>query len=227
MKISEIANNFQKIERQKEQTKALLTEISENFEFALVAGGAPRNWAYNRPANDIDIYVLRKIPLIKGRYSVKKDSSAQEEIDKNIAKAVLQLSEKYGFSQNRACTTINSNAYGGLILNSLYDFKIGDQDCQFIIVDDNMWWQDIQVKDLESFANRIFATYDFGICKTAMDKDGSIIKHPDFISDFENNTFTCNIKELRRNNTSGMKKLVERFEKMEKYFPNHKMRISC
>ena len=224
MKFSEIANNIQEIERQKDLSKELLLEISEYFDYALVAGGAPRNWTFGKTANDIDIYVLRE-----------RDSFKQKEIDKKIAKSVMALSKKYGFGKNRASMTVNSNVYGGFILNSLYDFKVpgtpsdeGDlikknsQDCQFIIIDDG---GDESVYNNKSFSERIFSTYDFGICMTSVDKDGNIYNSPMFEKDVRNKTFTCNVRELRRNNNSGLQKLVERFEKMENYFPSHSMRI--
>lgn len=220
MKFSDITNNIKKIENQKTHAKKLLEAVSEHFEFALIAGGAPRNWAYNRPANDFDIYVCRKAGLIH---------SEQTKVDKKIAKSIKVLGKQFGFGANRAAqgVVINSNAYAGFILNSLYDFGSRDeesndhQNCQFIVIDD----YDNRVHDEKSLSERIFATYDFGICMTSMDKDGNFYNDQLFESDVANKTFTCNIRELRRNNNSGMKKLVERFHKMEDYFPDHKMRI--
>lgn len=215
MKIAEIANNLQTVEQQKKRAKKLLTEISENFEYALVAGGAPRNWAYNRSANDLDIYVCRK----KGKL--------QKDIDSKIDAGVKKMGDKYGFNSenNKAVDVVNSNAYGGFILNALYDFSIFDdeekQNCQLIIIDDTA----DMVKDLKTFSQRIFMTYDFGICMTSMDKDGNFYNDEMFETDIKNKTFTVNVRELRRNNNAGLQKLVERFEKMEKYFPDHKMRI--
>lgn len=228
MKFSEITNNIKEVEQQKDLSKSLLSEVNEFFDYALVAGGAPRNWTFGRPANDIDIYVLRKV-----------DHNNQKAIDKKVAEGVKTLSAKYGLGENRASRTINSNVYGGFILNSLYDFKAPltisvnedgsvekkDQDCQLIIIDDLHAWDIDCVKNLESFSKRIFSTYDFGICKTSVDKDGNIYNDPMFDSDIKNKTFTCNIREFKRNNTAGLKKLVERFEKMERYFPDHKMRV--
>lgn len=219
MKISEIAHNFQEIEKQKEQAKSILADISKHFKFALIAGGAPRNWSYNRKANDLDFYVCREVVY----------GQEQKSIDNAIAKSVKELSGAFGFGENKAASVVNSNVYGGFILNSLYDFQVATeayedssmQNCQFIIIDDTSG----DVKDLESFSNRIFSTYDFGICMTSMDKDGNFYNDPLFETDRTNKTFTVNIRELRRNNNSGMKKLVERFEKMETYFPDHKMRI--
>lgn len=213
MKLSNISDNLKQVANQKVHAREILAKVSKHFEFALIAGGAPRNWAYNRPANDFDIYVCRK-----------KDYNNQDKIDKDIAKSVKALGDEFGFGENRAACVVNSNAYGGFILHSLYDFKHEqeeNQDCQFIIIDDNAGF----VKDLKSFALQIFSTYDFGICMTSMDKDGAFHNHPMFDEDFKNKTFTVDIQQLRRNNSSGMRKLVERFEKMEKYFPDHKMRI--
>lgn len=227
MKFSEITNNIQSIEKQKDLAKSLLNEVGEYFEFALLAGGAPRNWAFGKPANDLDIYVLRQI-----------NYGQQKAIDKKIAEGVKSLSAKYNLGKNRASQTINSNIYGGFILNSLYDFsipittKIGEdtvvnnQDCQLIIIDDTKCSYDEPVKSSKDFSQRIFSTYDFGICMTSIDKNGDQFNSHIFHSDVNNKTFTCNIKEFRRSNPAGMKKLVERFEKMQSYFPDHKMKIS-
>ena len=82
---------------------------------------------------------------------------------------------------------------------------------------------DDYVYNFQSFSERIFMTYDFGICMTSMDKYRNFYNSELFDKDVENQTFTVNIKQLRRNNDAGMAKLVERAEKMESYFPNHKM----
>lgn len=225
MKISQIANRLQGVEAQKENARNILIDVSKNFEYALIAGGAPRNWAYNRLANDFDIYVCRK---------VSDHMPEQREVDENIQNGIDYLSDIYGsLGDNLANKQISSNPYGGLILSHLYNFQAKSissvgfsekekQNCQLIIIDD----YNEEVVDCESFADRIFKTYDFGICMTSMDKDGNFYNSPIFESDKENKTFTVNIKQLKRNNQAGMEKLVERFNKMEKYFPDHKMRIS-
>lgn len=225
MKLENIAKHLNTIEAQKTETKALLAEVNKYFTYALVAGGAPRNWNFGRAANDIDIYVLRS-----------KSDTNQQEIDKKIAIGVQKLSEMYGFGENKAATTINSNAYGGMILNSLYDFQVemgaADYDkeknlyrknlqkCQFIIIDD-----DGSTHDLESFSRRIFSTYDFGICMTSMDSEGRTYSSPLYNEDIQNKTFTCQVKEFKRNNNAGLQKLVERFCKMQNYFPDFRMKL--
>ena len=216
MKLSNITNNIQNsilIVEQKKCAINLLSEISKHFD--CVAGGAPRNWEFNMPANDLDIYVPRRI------------GGNQKEIDRKIANAVKGMSEKYGFGENKAFGSTVSVTYGGFILHSLYDFSTDispekKQNCQFIIIDGKYG---INMSNSEDFANRIFRTYDFGICKIAMDKDGNIIKNNDFEEDVKNKTFTCNIREFKRNNEAGLNKLVQRFEKMQNYFPDHKMKI--
>jgi len=227
MRLSDITNGLQKeqIEPQKDHAKRILKEVSENFDYALIAGGAPRNWSFNILANDFDIYVSRKICC---------NEEEQKEVDENIQNGIDHLSSIFGsLGENRANKEISSNPYGGLILSHLYDFIAPEfpdcsshsqkkQKCQLIVIDDHS--EDII--DFDSFSKRIFSTFDFGICMTSMDKDGNFYNSPMFNRDKKNKTFTVNISQLKRNNQSGMEKLVERFEKMEQYFPDHKMRIS-
>lgn len=220
-KISNIFNNIKSVDIQKEHAKSILKQFSENFEFVLIAGGAPRNWSFNRIANDLDIYVCRKID---------RNFKSQVENDKLIADGIKNISNIFGtLGENKVKTDQNSNFYGGFILSHLYDFSVpipeekgNKQNCQLIIIDDT----NKSVHDLKSFSEKIFITYDFGICMTSMDKDGNFYNSPLFDTDKKNKTFTVNIKELKRNNSAGMSKLVSRFEKMERYFPDHKMRIS-
>jgi len=228
MKILDVFSKFQKIEEQKKQAKQILEEASQFFDFVLIAGGAPRNWAHQMPANDLDIYVCRKPDC--------------EDIDERTDNGVKSFSMLYPtMGDNRAKTEKSSNEYSHFILNGLYDFSLKssspsssqglniirnrieneEQKCQLIIIDDTS----NLIKDLDSFAKKIFKTFDFGICMTSMDKDGNFYNSPLFETDKKNKTLSINIKELRRNNQAGMLKLVERFEKMEKYFPSHKMRI--
>ncbi len=219
MKFSNIAKTLQVVEQQKEKAKDILFDINLKFQYALVAGGAPRNWSFNRPANDLDIYVLRKKSYLLDE---------QKKIDKEFEKTIKEISQTYSFGPNKAYEK-TSNAYAGFILHGLHDFTTKlengmEQKCQFIIIDDD---REYNISDMKSFSDRIYQTYDFGICMTAMDKYGNFYNSPVFEEDKKNKTFTCNIKEFRRNNNAGMQKLVERFEKMEEYFPDHKMRITC
>lgn len=47
---------LQKIKDQKKAADYILSKIRQFYPSAIVAGGAPRNWVYNTPANDIDVY---------------------------------------------------------------------------------------------------------------------------------------------------------------------------
>lgn len=210
MKILDITSNLQKVEEQKKHAKRLLADLSGYFDNVLIAGGAPRNWTYNRPANDFDIYIARSNNAMYG------------DGEKNFIRNVKKVSNIYNLGPNKVVGTQLSNAYGGFILNSLYDFVDEGQSCQLIVIDDCY----DECGSLHGLANKIYMTYDFGICKTAMDKDGNFYHNQSFLEDKENKTFTVKVKEFKRNNEAGMRKLVERFEKMERYFPDHKLRIS-
>lgn len=212
MRLSSISGKIKTISSQKENAKSILADLSSYFDYVLLAGGAPRNWAHGMEANDFDIYVCRK---------VFHDTEKQIEYDKKLTEKIDILGKKYGFDPSKKENKeVSSNAYGGRILHSLYSFE-HENECQLIVIDDN----NNQVNSLDSFAARIFMTFDFGICMTSMDKDGNMYNAPLFEEDYKNKTFTVSIKELKRNNEAGMRKLVERFHKMEKYFPKHKMRI--
>jgi len=66
--LSNTKNTFQKIENQKKVAVDILYMLAKNnHPEAVVAGGAPRNWEFGKPANDIDIYLCR--PLLETELS--------------------------------------------------------------------------------------------------------------------------------------------------------------
>lgn len=198
------------LETQKILANKILLSLSEKFQYVLLAGGAPRNWAYNKLANDLDFYVLRH----------RTGKKYQEKIDNQIQETLKEL--PFNFGENKAKKLKHSNPYGDFILNGLYDFSVDRQNCQLMIINDEIR---NPVYSIKSFSERIFKTYDFGLCKTSMDVNGHYYNDPMFDIDYQNNTFTANVKEFKRNNEAGLNKLIERFQKMESYFPDHKMRI--
>lgn len=48
------------IERQKEVAKEVLTKLQACDPHCILAGGAPRNWFFNKEANDLDFYIYLK-----------------------------------------------------------------------------------------------------------------------------------------------------------------------
>jgi uncharacterized LabA/DUF88 family protein len=214
--------NIEAINSQKEQALNILKDVSNNFDFVLLAGGAPRNWQFGKLAKDLDIYVC-KLNDFDG------DQFRKDEIEKQTLNSIEKIGNIYGeLGPNEAKIQTSSNVYSGLVLSHLYNFSVPKanqtkrQDCQLIVIDGDS----SEIKNMKSFSRLIFKTYDFGICMTAMDKNGVFYNSPMFESDKKNKTLTVNIRQLKRNNSKGMEKLVSRFEKMEKLFPEHRMRIS-
>ena len=48
------------IEKQKEIAKEVLNKLQACDPHCILAGGAPRNWFFNKPANDLDFYIYLK-----------------------------------------------------------------------------------------------------------------------------------------------------------------------
>jgi len=225
MKIFQAFENIEAINFQKQQALNILKDVSNNFDFVLLAGGAPRNWQFGKLAKDLDIYVCKLIDN-------DGDEFRKDEIEKQTLKSLEGVVATYGeLGPNEAKVQASSNVYSGLVLSHLYNFSVpkiyelnnsNSQDCQLIIIDGDS----SEIKDIESFSRLIFKTYDFGICMTAMDKNGNFYNSKMFELDKKNKTLTVNISQLKRNNSKGMEKLVSRFEKMEELFPDHRMRIS-
>lgn len=72
MKLGKIIDNHTKNIQEIENQKQIAAEIidilrSNGHSEAIIAGGAPRNWDFGRPANDLDVYVC--VPFIEEQLS--------------------------------------------------------------------------------------------------------------------------------------------------------------
>lgn len=58
MKLNKIFENKKTIKKQQKVALKVLRNLKKNgYKDVVLAGGAPRNWAFGKPANDLDIYV--------------------------------------------------------------------------------------------------------------------------------------------------------------------------
>lgn len=218
MKIVDVIKNYKKVNKQKSEALEILKSFDNKYKFVLLLGGAPRNWYYNKPANDLDIYIyldneekrVESNPYRKSLEIVPNVNQTSEEKIKRINKEIRiekDLAKK-------------TNRYNNKKIVHLYDGMYKEQHIQLIFIKSNK-----QIKTKKQFAETIFSTFDFGICMIGMDSDGKTYQHQMFKEDVYNKTFSVRTRDLMRNNPDGAKKLAERFRKMELLFPNHKCRI--
>lgn len=209
MNLNEIVKNikkpiYEKIEDQRKICRTILQGLRENgHPEAIVAGGAPRNWEFGRPARDLDIYIsapcyekqLKKIPCFEDIVleSVSKKSWSWDGL-------ITKVSASDHFESNHQILDVQEADYKGT--------KI-----QIITIDKKF-------NGPEDFASHIFKTFDIGICKIAWNDLLGILKSLSFVSDLENKTLTVNMGELET-----PRNLPSRLEKMEEYFPDHKVKI--
>lgn len=207
MNLNEIVKNikkpiYEKIENQRSLCRTILQGLRENgHPEAIVAGGAPRNWDFGRPARDLDIYIsapfyekeLKKIPCFE-HIVLEKVSN------KKFMDSLGELSAYDYFESNHQILDVQETNFRGT--------KI-----QIITIDKKFNFP-------EDFASHIFKTFDIGICKIAWNDLLGILKSLSFVSDRENKTLTVDMGELET-----PKNLPSRLEKMEEYFPDHKVKI--
>ncbi len=127
--------------------------------------------------------------------------------------------EVYQKIANREQLTSLGKSYGkyGQIKNikSVVETNVQETKIQFITIDK---FGETKAK----FADQVFESFDFNICKIAWTPDGYITS-PEFSHDMANKKLTIDIAKVVRN--SGALSLPERLRKMKKYYPNHELDI--
>lgn len=204
-----------------------ITPISKVFKsgHCIVAGGAPRNWYEHKLANDIDFYYLKSkrmhvydrlqslginpLPL-EGKIKQAGFADIKDKIS-----PILKKATKYGTFSMAAEDAVEEVDYN--IMSGVTETKYKGQDVQFIEVNDN-YCKKHKIKSLREF---IMRTYDFEICKCVFFESRELFVSAEANKDFRNKTLTVSIsklKQLRRWET-----LPGRAEKMQRYYPNHKL----
>lgn len=174
---------------------------------AIIAGGAPRNWWFNKPANDLDFY-------IKGYL----DTCTLERLSQLSTTDCQTARHKY----SEAIKTINyvsTYTIEGISVQIIcveLPNIIGNIEC-------TNHGDGARTECPRCFANFVFETFDFGICKIAQSEPsgGTCFQHPDFINDYRDKTLTLRLNEFEKFQYFG--NLPERLKKMQKYFPGHKV----
>lgn len=196
--ISLFARDIQKekspeIKKQKKLATEVLDKIFIMDPDVQIAGGAPRNWAYDKPARDIDVF-FRSF----GRYN----GTAEKQLDLLGFKGGEYADvEKKKMGYPEGIKTIKNYKY----FNKEQTEHI---DVQFIVLE----------KDVSIF-KFIKDKFDCNSCKISMGHYEEIVTD-EFMSDHFNDTLTFDVSNLDANQ---VKRLAERKAKMLKYFPDRKV----
>lgn len=196
------------IEIQKHQASQLLTEIRTFVdEKAIIAGGAPRNWLYNKPANDLDIYLQYNF--------MTTNVSTQLEILRRLLPTVE-------FKREDQCAWITPYFESkGFDIQSVVDGRVEGLRIQLIFV--------APVEGDKPFFKRVMDHMDTGINKVyAMPINCSRLitcETGRFKKDFNNNTITLYPDGMADRQV--LHSIYNHLPKMLEYFPGHMMRISC
>jgi hypothetical protein len=226
--------------RQKEIAAEILGLLSQNgHPEAVVAGGAPRNWAEYKAANDLDIYIRhneKEVPISKRR----KDDCFD---------IFGKLKSKYSIGSIKTESTYDGDLDESVISN-VHTFEVDDQEVQIIELDTKSFnFQNYRCRKCrdrinvlkgitpdylqerefanvinrcsEDFAKKVFDTFDFGICKVAQDKSRTQFEHVDFREDFRNKTFTLRTASL--DTMPGIERLQKRLNKLRQKYPAHQV----
>lgn len=171
-----------------------------------VAGGAPRDWYFNRKVNDVDIYLGKEAKL-------KKQVIKQAFIAAGIAVNSVFTNDKTTTSSYRGRVTQNPNTAIKKVTEVNFGLRTnsGYQNISFDV---------IRLHKLDSFSD-IFKTYDCDICMIGY-KDGSFYLSQLF-RDFDQK-FRKGVSTFPKINTSISKDLLDyakqkHFPKIKKKYP--------
>lgn len=196
---------------------------------AVIAGGAPRNWHFGNKAKDIDIYiegepnglVFTSEPWWQGMPNARRmGAGAAVEFPEDNANpfrsmTISQVQPGESGSQ-KGIAHVHEFEYKGLKFQIITVKKD-----EFPTPNDNIRMAGVIPNNM-GIISYIFRSFDFGINKIAIEKNGNIHKHYDFDEDVKNKTLTINMSEIIRYNAT---MIPHRFRKMKKYFPDHQVVI--
>lgn len=200
-------NNTEKISKQKEMCENILGTLIQNMAispYSVVAGGAPRNWDFGIPAKDLDFYVCPFNHIVE-----RSDGegfftgiSSPDNFYKFLTEKFQELFPAAEIKKEEEDSKDKPYRNCRFVINASLD----GEDIQFI------------GKDSVSHLFDSIIGFDFGINKIWMMPNGNIIKYYHYDIDKENNTLTywpsCS------SSSNDYLKLVERKDKMKKYFPH-------
>ena len=207
--------------------------INNGYHNAIIAGGAPRNWSEKRPANDIDIYIVSDIHKIPLKYRPSRNTS------NDVLTAICNnrhLMVEIGDGHLGTESTYDGDLDESVI-NNVHSFKAQGQKIQIIELNLDEYSGAVELcencvtpghtndsginKCSKCLALTVFNTFDFGICKVAINRHGIWYKHEDFVTDFKNKTLTIRTSNLE--SMPGLNRLQKRLDKMRKYYPDFKV----
>lgn len=188
---------------------------------ALIAGGAPRNWVYQKQAKDLDLYFrthMRPSAVRSLLTRLLKDNF------KEVSKVKTKNLEQYNFG-----------SYLDII--NLYNFKVDGVDVQFIRVQENRTKPSLldkidyqgtsknQRTILYSFQEEVLLNIDVGLCRiglTETDHDLDKLRLMSFGNmfqkDYEENLLTLYMRGI--SNTQLRRSLAVHVPKLQSYYPN-------
>ena len=212
----------------------------------IVAGGAPRNWYQNRNCNDIDIFFesprleerLLKVPdfdLVESGLmkEVAKKTKAKTKIQKIKAYKDYYLSkdvpEKMAAAVDEVLLdrTMTKKKYvgvgkkGGLsFINCVLQTNYKGIDFQLISLNGN----ELEKDNIGSVKEFVVKTFDFEICKVIYNPVLKVLELAgESATDFENETLTISTSNLLQ--YQRIYTLARRAEKIQGYYPDHKIVI--
>lgn len=195
-----------KIAKQQEVADFILNKLNRcGHPEVILAGGAPRNWSFIRPARDLDIYVSYPFDAS----GLKNTLQIEGEVKTLVNAKDLEICDCNFGEKCSLCTYKRSTKS----IQKVQEVTIKGEKVQFIII--NKWFKN----DLD-FSKYIFKGFDFGICKIAWKAWKSIMSE-DFINDKKNKTLTLKMGEISEFNN--VDKIPERTEKILSYFPDFKV----
>lgn len=183
------------MEEQMKRAEFVLGCIQVFWPEAVIAGGAPRDWYFNRVAKDIDIYLQADSQdidvaelgiMFSGCVIRKLGNSYSEAEDDNFIKYVYEV-----------------EGFMGLDLQFIFcDFKLNPE---------------------KSVHQQVVDQFDAGICMITWDGQGPFNADPKFHRDEEDKTITiheggCTTAQLKRS-------VEKHLPKLRSYFPDYKVII--
>jgi len=169
--------------------KKIMSSLTKMGCSSIIAGGAPRNWNKGIKAKDLDIFTTR-------------DWLGDPQRQNILPKTMKPLNKIYNNTKKN-------------FARSVHEFEKNGEKIQLITVD----YFNKDVKDLNSFINQIFLTFDWSICKIAMQPNGSFYESVEYQKDIANKKLTLNITNVEKYNR--VSNVAERFRKMKTLYPDH------
>lgn len=183
--------------------EALALELLQHLESELkgtkcvVAGGAPRNWDFDRHARDLDIYILGNTPLFALKDAMNSFTGPSGEQSKTF-RVLGSASHHYHDSH----------------IKQVISTKVGTQKVELIVCDDYIGFDD----DPDTHVKYVLDKFNCNLCKIAMDSSGKFIKTPEYKTDKLNGELTYPFYKYEAD-YHRERSLEMHIPKMMKYFP--------